>query len=71
MSVFKQLVALAVVAGATVVPPVAHAQVTETVLYNFTGGRDGAAPAGTLLADTTGRAHAARTVWHGQLWRTP
>jgi uncharacterized repeat protein (TIGR03803 family) len=32
----------------------AHAQVIETVLYNFTGGMDGADPDARLLADTNG-----------------
>jgi len=36
----------------------AHAQVTETVLYNFTGGNDGFGPGRPLLADTAGRSGA-------------
>ena len=32
----------------------AHAAPTEKVLYAFTGGRDGGAPQGTLIADAAG-----------------
>jgi uncharacterized repeat protein (TIGR03803 family) len=41
----------------------AHAQVTETVLYAFTGGKDGASPEATLLADTAGPNHALRGLY--------
>jgi uncharacterized protein YceK len=41
----------------------AHAQVTETVLYNFTGGKDGANPGAPLLADNTGPSGALRGLY--------
>jgi hypothetical protein len=41
----------------------AYAQVTETVLYNFTGGKDGANPGAPLRADTTGPGGALRGLY--------
>jgi hypothetical protein len=57
---FRPLAAVAFLCafGATT----ARAQVTETALYNFTGGRDGAAP-GYLRADTSGPGGAARALY--------
>jgi uncharacterized repeat protein (TIGR03803 family) len=54
-------VLLAVISSCAICP--AYAQVTETVLYNFTGGKDGSNPDARLLADTTGPAGALRGLY--------
>jgi len=41
----------------------AYAQVTENVVYDFTGGMDGWSPKATLLADTTGPMHTLRGLY--------
>jgi uncharacterized protein YceK len=46
----------------TLASPV-HAQVTETVLYNFTGGPDGSGPNGQLRLDATGPSGAVRGIY--------